>query len=411
MSTLMALDFTGRDVLIVGAGAVSARRAQTFVTAGASVTVVAPELGRTLGGLVSDGLVTWLQEPVQAHHLDGAWFVHTATGDRATDLLVAEWANECRIWCVNASDASAGSAKTPATSDAGAVEIGVVSKEGADPRRSRLICDQLAEGLRAGHVDLRRHRPGAGRVVLVGGGPGDADLMTLRGRRALAEADVVVTDRLGPRSVLAELPAEVEIIDVGKQPKHHPVPQEEINRILVEKAQQGLVVVRLKGGDPFVYGRGGEEVLACNAAGVAVEVVPGISSAISVPAAAGIPVTHRGVANSFQVVTGHQRLGAELLRSVKADTCTLVVLMGVSALGRICAELVDAGVRDDMPVAIVENGHTPRQRVTRGSLRTIDATARSVGVANPAIIVIGEVAQFGLLQATRSLQEQNALSA
>ena len=152
-------------------------------------------------------------------------------------------------------------------------------------------------------------------------------------------------------------------------------------------------------------------MLACNDAGIDVEVVPGISSAISVPAAAGIPVTHRGVANSFQVVTGHQRLGAELLRSVKGDTCTLIVLMGVSALGRICGELVDAGVRDDMPVAIIENGHTPRQRVTRGSLRTIDATARSVGVANPAIIVIGGVAQFGLLQATRSLQEQDALSA
>ncbi|WP_394255214.1 siroheme synthase family protein [Pseudoclavibacter helvolus] len=352
MSTLMALDFTGRDVLIVGAGAVSARRAQKFVTAGASVNVVAPDLGGSLGGLVADGLVTWLQEPVRADHLDGVWFVHTATGDRATDLLVAEWANERRVWCVNASDASAGTAKTPATSDAGAVEIGVVSKQGADPRRSRLICDQLAEGLRAGDIDLRRHRAGTGRVVLVGGGPGDADLLTLRGRRALAEADVVVTDRLGPRSVLA-----------------------------------------------------------CNDAGIDVEVVPGISSAISVPAAAGIPVTHRGVANSFQVVTGHQRLGAELLRSVKGDTCTLIVLMGVSALGRICGELVDAGVRDDMPVAIIENGHTPRQRVTRGSLRTIDATARSVGVANPAIIVIGEVAQFGLLQATRSLQEQDALSA
>src|SRR5690606_6253562 len=165
---------------------------------------------------------------------------------------------------------------------------------GGDPRRAARLRDAVQVALESGSLPLRRHRRGPGRVALVGGGPGDPGLVTTRGRQLLAEADVVVVDRLAPRALLGELDPDVEVVDVGKAPGHHPVSQDEINRLLVSHASAGKRVVRLKGGDPFVLGRGGEEVAACRAAGVPVEVVPGVTSAVAVPAAAGVPVTHRG---------------------------------------------------------------------------------------------------------------------
>lgn len=236
-----------------------------------------------------------------------------------------------------------------------------------------------------------------GSVVLVGGGPGAADLLTLRAWRALAGADVVVTDRLGPVEVLAELPAGVEVVDVGKTPGHHPVPQHEINAILVEQARRGRRVVRLKGGDPFVYGRGGEEVLACRAAGVAVEVVPGVSSALSVPALAGIPLTHRGTVGAFLVVNGHEPLGVVALAAVRDRTATLVILMGVSMLSEITDQAVTAGADAATPVAVIESGSTQHQRVTRATLGTLGRRAAEVGIRAPAVVVVGEVAAEGLL--------------
>ncbi|MBX9247069.1 uroporphyrinogen-III C-methyltransferase [Actinotalea ferrariae] len=255
--------------------------------------------------------------------------------------------------------------------------------------------------MRGGRTDLRARRApqrGQGRVVLVGGGPGDVELLTLRGRRALAEADVVVTDRLGPTDVLAELHPDVEVIPVGKTPGHHPVPQEEIGRILVEQAQRGRTVVRLKGGDPFVLGRGGEEVLACREAGVPVEVVPGVSSAMAVPALAGIPLTHRGVTTSFHVLSGHEGL-TPAARQVLLDGSTLVVLMGVSTLPAMVADALASGADPDLPVAVVENGATPRQRVTHATLHDVVARATEVGVRAPAVVVMGRVAAEGLLDA------------
>jgi uroporphyrin-III C-methyltransferase/precorrin-2 dehydrogenase/sirohydrochlorin ferrochelatase len=234
-------------------------------------------------------------------------------------------------------------------------------------------------------------------VDLVGGGPGPADLMTIRGRRLLAEADVVIADRLGPTGVLAELDPAVQVIDVGKRPGHHPVPQEEINALLVEHARAGRRVVRLKGGDPFVYGRGGEEVAACLAAGVAVDVVPGLTSAVSVPQAAGIPVTHRGSAASVHVVNGQAETSPSTIAALADDTVTTVVLMGVAALARMVSAALGAGVSGDRPVAIVERGHTPEQRTTRTTLARALADAAAAGVRNPAVIVVGEVARAGLL--------------
>ena len=395
MTVLLGIELTGRRVLVAGGGPVAARRVQALRVAGADVLVVAPQLCEELAELVEDRVVRWRCGDVQEHDLDGAWLVQTATGDRTVDATVAGWAEARRTWCVTAGDVSVGTARTPAVTQTGDVLVGVVSTGAADPTRSTRVRDHLAATLRSGAVDLRRRRS-SGRVVLVGGGPGDVDLLTLRGRRALAEADVVVTDRLGPTAVLDELPADVEVVHVGKTSGHHPVPQAEIERILVERAQRGQTVVRLKGGDPFVFGRGGEEVLACRDAGVPVEVVPGVSSAMSVPALAGIPLTHRGVTTSFHVLSGHDGL-TPAARQVLHDGATLVVLMGVSMLPEMVAEALADGVDPALPVAIVENGATPRQRVTRARLDEVVARASEVGVQAPAVIVIGAVAAEGLL--------------
>ncbi|WP_418276321.1 uroporphyrinogen-III C-methyltransferase [Isoptericola jiangsuensis] len=245
--------------------------------------------------------------------------------------------------------------------------------------------------------------PAPGRVTLVGAGPGAADLLTYRAWRAIARADVVVHDRLVPLEVLDDLGPDVEVIDVGKAPGKHKVAQDGINDLLVEHARRGRHVVRLKGGDPFVFGRGGEEYAACTAAGVAVEVVPGVSSALSVPALAGIPVTHRGTTTAFHVVTAHTRSGEQELDDtavscVTLRTATLVILMGVSSLPAIVSRLLDAGADPATPVAIVEKGSTPEQRVTRAALDLAAKRADEVGVRAPAVIVIGDVAAEGLLE-------------
>ncbi|MDA8436025.1 MAG: uroporphyrinogen-III C-methyltransferase, partial [Actinomycetales bacterium] len=247
-----------------------------------------------------------------------------------------------------------------------------------------------------GELPVRATRPGRrtgiGTVHLVGGGPGDEGLITVRGRRLLATADVVVVDRLAPRGLLDQLPAGVEVIDCGKSPGHHQLTQDQINDVIVDRALHGQDVVRLKGGDPFVLGRGGEEALACHAAGVPVEVVPGVTSAVSVPAAAGIPVTHRGVASSFALVSAHDGVEpVERAAHEHAPSTTLVLLMGVRQLRDSAAALVTAGRDPATPVAVVERGWTPLQRTTIGTLADIADTARDRGVASPAVVVVGHV--------------------
>jgi len=400
--TLLGIDVSGRAVLVVGGGPVAARRARSLASDGADVLVVAPNLCEELKELRDSAAVRWRAAVVVEADLDGVWLVHTATGHARVDEAVSAWAAERRIWCVNASDASQGTARTPATTQVGDVLVGVVSTGEPDPGRSRRIRDHFAGELREGRVSLRRERAGAsgGRVVLVGGGPGDVDLLTIGGRRALAEADVVVTDRLGPTGVLAELDPGVEVIHVGKAPGNHPVPQEEINRILVERAQRGQVVVRLKGGDSYIFGRGGEEVLACRNAGIPVEVVPGVSSALAVPTLAGISLTYRAVAQTLVVTTGHEGLDPAARAAVGHEGATLVVLMGVSLLRRIAGEAIESGADPSTPVAIVERGSTPTQRATYGRLDTIADRAEAAGVRAPAVIVIGAVAADGFLGPT-----------
>lgn len=229
-----------------------------------------------------------------------------------------------------------------------------------------------------------------GTITLIGGGPGDPELITLAGYKALHAADVVLADRLGPTALLEELADEVEIIDVGKAPGCHVATQEEINQLLVSRALHGKNVVRLKGGDPYVLGRGGEEAAHAAAHGISVRVIPGISSATSVPAAAGIPVTHRGAAAGFSVVTGHQDLADVPLR---ADH-TLVILMGVGRLASTVGSLMARGLPSTTPIAIIERGYSQTQRTTIGTLEEIVVRARKAAVTNPAVIVIGDVVRL-----------------
>jgi uroporphyrin-III C-methyltransferase len=239
---------------------------------------------------------------------------------------------------------------------------------------------------------MSRPGPVAGRVSLVGGGPGDLDLLTRKAVRLLGEADAVVVDRLAPRDGLAELAPGAALVDVGKSPGHHAVPQAQINALLVDRAVAGQRVVRLKGGDPYVFGRGGEELMACRAAGVPVEVVPGVTSAFAVPAAAGIPVTHRGLARSVTVITGHDEVDPEQVDALVRLGGTIVVLMGATRLPDLVRGLLAGGMSPDVPAAVVERGWTEHQRTTAARLADLPQACLARAVRAPAVIVVGEVA-------------------
>ncbi len=382
----LSLDVTGRHVVVVGGGPIAARRTGGLVAAGARVHVVAPVLCEDLADLAQAGLVVWAGRDYTPGDLQGAWLVHTATGDDAVDGAVAADAEAARVWCVRADDAALSRAWTPAVTRSGELVVSVTA--GGDPRRAVAVRDAIALALDTGSLPVRHYRSGTGRVDLVGGGPGDPGLITTRGRRLLAEADVVVIDRLAPRALLDELDEHVLVIEAGKTAGHHPMPQEEINRVLVEHARSGRRVVRLKGGDPFVLGRGGEEVLACLAAGIAVDVTPGVTSAVAVPAAAGIPVTHRGRSRQVTIASGHEELDWATLARLDG---TLVLLMAVSGLAEATAALIHHGLAPTTPAAVVESGCTPNQRTTVGTVATIAERARERGVAAPAVVVVGSV--------------------
>lgn len=237
----------------------------------------------------------------------------------------------------------------------------------------------------------------SGKVILVGAGPGDPGLLTRKGADAIRQADVVVYDRLVGQKILELIPDSAEGIDVGKQPTHHKVPQWRINEILLEKALEGKSVVRLKGGDPFVFGRGGEELKLLAEHSIPFEVVPGVTSAIAAPAYAGIPVTHRDYASSLHIITGHAKAGAPLNINFKALVDaggTDVFLMGVAALEEICNRLLSAGMDPLSPAAIVEQGTTPAQRKVTATLEKLPALARKKAVQNPAVIVVGQATQL-----------------
>lgn len=233
-----------------------------------------------------------------------------------------------------------------------------------------------------------------GHVTLIGAGPGAADLMTVRGRDALATADVVLYDRLAPTDELRSWAPSAELFDVGKRPGHHRVRQESIHDMLVSAAREGRHAVRLKGGDPFVFGRGCEEVAACREAGVPVTVVPGVTSAVAAPAAAGIPVTARGINRAFTVISAHDPLSEEEFAALVGLGGTIVILMGVGTLGHTVEGLRRHGLPEQTPVGIVESAYCEEQRVSLTQLDRVHAMAARTGVTSPAVMVIGEVVRL-----------------
>lgn len=387
MSFPLHLDLAGRRVLVVGAGPVGVRRTRALVAAGAAVEVVAPAVSDDLPADVPVAL-----RPFADGDVEGAWLVLACTG--VVDESVAEACEARRVWCVRADDASRSAAWVPAVARVDDVVVAVTA--GRDPRRAVALRDALSLALETGELPLRRGRAGAGSVALVGGGPGDPGLLTVRGRRLLAGADVVVRDRLAPQ---VHLPEGVEVVEVGKSPPSRSAggspswSQRDIEALLVSHAQAGQRVVRLKGGDVHVFARGIEEVAACVAAGVPVEVVPGVTSALAAPACAGIPITAQGVTQSFCVVSAHLPPG-DPGSTVDWDALarlggTLVLLMAVDRLPAVCAALVAAGRGPDTPVAVVQDGTLPGQStvVTTLARAAVDCAA----VRAPAVVVVGEV--------------------
>ena len=401
----LALRLTGRRVLVVGGGAVATRRVPALIAAGARIEIVAPELTPALQGHVNAGRATWQARRFAPADVEGAWLVQVAIDDPAAADEVSAAAEQHQIFCVRADDREAATAWTPAVTRHGQVTVAVT--DGGDRRRAMAVRDLVAHALEGGSsVDSRvaEGRPPAGPehkgVALVGAGPGDPELITVKGRRLLAAADVVVADRLVPGLLLGDLRPEVEFVDAAKIPYGPAKAQEEINRILVERALDGKFVVRLKGGDPYVFGRGGEEALACAAAGVPVLVVPGVTSSIAAPALAGIPVTHRGVAHEFTVVSGH--VAPDSPQSLVDWAAlgrlrgTIVVMMGLKNLPAIADRLIAEGRPAATPVAVVQEGSTAHQRSLRSTLAAVAADTAAAGLRPPATVVIGDVVDVGL---------------
>lgn len=438
----------GRTVLVVGGGAVARRKVEALLAAGAHVKLGAPVLEPTLAEWAAAGRIEALSGGFAEHWLDGAWLVIAATDDPAVNRTVAGAAEARRLWANVVDDAELSSIHLPARVERGPVQIAISSGGGA-PMLARHLRETLeaqfdeslgalAELLTRARTRIRTHSPDLaarrrffdrvltgpipgllrhgryaaaqrelqaslggernaprGRVALVGAGPGDPGLITLRALRLLNEADVILHDRLVSPEVLALARRDAERIEVGKQVggDHHAT-QRRIHALLVEHARAGRRVVRLKGGDPFVFGRGGEELQALREHGVDFEVVPGITAAIACGAYGGIPLTHRDLAQSVRLVTAHTRDGDDGIdwAALAQDRQTLAFYMGVSGLERIRDRLIAHGRGADTPFAIVENGSRPEQRVVTGVLAELPERARSHSVSAPSLLIVGEVA-------------------
>ena len=451
------LSLTGRRALVVGGGAASARKARLLTGAEADVTVVAPALGREMSDLAAGGVVAHVARAFEAADVDGHAVVFAASDDEAADRAVSQAARAAAI-PVNVVDRPGLSDFImPAIVDRSPIVIGI-SSGGTAPVLARSIRADIERRLPAGLGRLARlagrfrdavranipepaarrrfwerlfadpvvgrvvdgdetaarermltlvnrpgvNRPGAaaapvGSVALVGAGPGDPDLLTVKAHRLLQTADVIVYDRLVGDGVLERARRDATRICVGKAKGAHSWTQDEINAELVRQAGAGRQVVRLKGGDPFVFGRGGEELTALRRAGIPVQIVPGITAATACAATAGIPLTHRGVAAAVTFVTGHGRDGEPDCdwRALATGKQTLVVYMGVSVAGTIAARLLAHGLAPTTPVAIIENGTRPDERHVFGTVATLAATVRDNAIKGPAVIIIGDVAAAG----------------
>ncbi|KGM56918.1 sirohydrochlorin ferrochelatase [Lysobacter arseniciresistens ZS79] len=441
------VDLRDRPVLVVGGGAVARRKSAALLEAGARVTVGAPALDPTLAGWVRQGRVVHVSGVFEAGWLDGAWLVVAATDDDGTNRAVAAAAGARRVWANVVDEAELSAFHVPSRIRRGPLQVAISSGGGA-PMLARAVRERLETrlddslGPLAELLTRRRHRIRArltdiaarrrffdrlfdgplpallrrgardaaerafeqalaeapaqstGSVALVGAGPGDPGLLTLRGLRLLNEADVILHDRLVSPEVLDLARRDAERIEVGKQAGNHRTTQAQIHALMLEHAGAGRRVVRLKGGDPFVFGRGGEELQVLRAHGIDYEVVPGITAALACGAYAGIPLTHRDHAQSVRLLTAHCRDPSDELdwASLAAGSQTLAVYMGVGGLERFGERLVAHGRAPSTPFALVENGSRADQRVVTGRLAELAERAREHHIASPALLVVGEVA-------------------
>jgi uroporphyrin-III C-methyltransferase / precorrin-2 dehydrogenase / sirohydrochlorin ferrochelatase len=395
---LVGVRLAGKKVAVIGGGTVAQRRLGLLIANGADIHVIARAATPAVEAMGDTSAnVTLTLRDYRDGDLAGAWYAIAATDDPQVNADVVAEAERRRIFCVRADIAREGTAVTPASFDYAGLSVGVLA--GGEHRRSAAFRSAIHEALQKGLIATEAgDSPDTmkGTVALVGGGPGDPELITVRGRRMLARADVVVADRLAPPELLAELAPHVEVIDAAKIPYGRAMAQEAINDVLVNRAKAGAFVVRLKGGDPFVFARGYEEVLACAAAGVPVTVVPGVTSAIAVPEMAGVPVTHRAVNHEFVVVSGHLAPNhPESLvnwNALAALSGTIVLLMAVERIELFAEVLLAGGRPADTPVVVVQQGTMAGERVVRATLADAPRAIRAEGVRPPAIIVIGPVA-------------------
>lgn len=440
-------DLRGRAVLVVGGGTVALRKTLALLEAGAAVRVGAPVLNAELSVLAAQGKIAVLHGGFTSQWLDDVWLAIAATDDEAVNHEVAQAGEVRRVWVNVVDDAQASSVQIPARVDRGPLQL-AISSGGAAPMLARQLREQLETQLDASLGDLaellgrertrirarfpqlgarrrffdrllrgnvprllrRRQHLAAerefsvqlnadapasrGSVALVGAGPGDPGLLTLRALRVLNEADVILHDRLVSDDVLQLVRRDAQRIEVGKQAGNHHATQDRIHELMLEHARAGKRVVRLKGGDPFVFGRGGEELEVLRAHGIDFEVVPGITAALACAAYAGVPLTHRDHAQSVRLVTAHHKDPGDPLdwRALAQERQTLAVYMGVAGLGEFGARLVEHGRAASTPFALVENGSRAGQRVVTGTLSGLADLARLHAVQSPALLIVGEVA-------------------
>ena len=441
-------DLKDRLVLVVGGGAVAERKTLSLLEASADVLLGAPELTPALAALAAEGRIRHLQGRFDPAWLDEVWLAVAATDDRETNAAVSEAAAVRRIFSNVVDDPELSSFQVPSIVDRSPVIV-AISSSGVAPVLARRIRErieslfdhtlgQLAglaasyrKRIRASHPDLGARRrfydwlldgpvagflrqqqpaqaeaalaaalaapraPDAGSVVLVGAGPGDPGLLTLKALRALNEADVILHDRLVSADVMSLARRDAERVSVGKLPgEDHNATQARIHRLMVEHARAGRRVVRLKGGDAFIFGRGGEELEYLRAHGVRYEVVPGITAALACAAYAGVPLTHREHAQSVRLVTAHCREDEDNLDwpALAREKQTLAFYMGVGQLDLLTSRLLAHGRSADTPFALIENGSRPEQRVLSGALEQLPALAAEHAIRSPALLIVGEVA-------------------
>ncbi|MDE2307626.1 MAG: uroporphyrinogen-III C-methyltransferase [Xanthomonadaceae bacterium] len=442
-------DLSGLPVLVVGGGSVAERKAAALLDAGARVRVGAPQLHHALAQWAAEGRIEHLEGEFRPAWLEGVWLVIAATDDRAVNAEVAVCAGARRIFANVVDDPGLSRFQVPAVIDRAPLTI-AISTAGAAPVLARRLREKLEAELDHALGPLvalaQRHRPAiahrlpdlaarrrfydwlhdgpvmalmrnaqpgraeqvllealrepaparvpTGSVVLVGAGPGAPGLLTLQALRALNEADVILHDQLVSPQILALARRDAERVDVGKRGGGTHTPQEHVHHLLLEHAQAGRRVVRLKGGDPFVFGRGGEEMEFLRKHGIAFEVVPGITAAIACAAYAGIALTHREHAQSVRLLTAHGKGSLDTMDwpALAQDSQTLAVYMAVGQLETLTANLLACGRAADTPFALIENGTRPQQRVLRGALRQLPALARQHAIGAPALLIIGKVA-------------------